>query len=235
MLGVTRQIIGEPWLRAHGFQYAGSIGLWPVSAAVIATLERLGDEGWRAVLGVPLGELYGFVKDVFGLLVITGALTFVEAEFDGLAGVDATVLLDGINIVQRDAGDIVERGSHDELVAPRGQIGRLLENQDEPVGELLVERMRRRGRCGEPGDASVREGQVQKRGRVGRCEHVLDEAARIASTLLAECPQVRILGTSREVLHVAGEVRIPVAPLRSAAVELFNVMARRNRGAGPSR
>jgi len=53
------------------------------------------------------------------------------------------------------------------------------------------------------------------------CEHVLEEAARIASTLLAECPQLRILGTSREALHVAGEVRIPVAPLRSAAVELF--------------
>jgi predicted ATP-grasp superfamily ATP-dependent carboligase len=43
LLGVTRQIIGEPWLNAHGFQYAGSIGLWPVSAAVVATLERLGN------------------------------------------------------------------------------------------------------------------------------------------------------------------------------------------------
>ena len=43
LLGVTRQIIGEPWLRAHGFQYAGSIGPWPVSAATHATLERLGN------------------------------------------------------------------------------------------------------------------------------------------------------------------------------------------------
>ncbi len=58
------------------------------------------------------------------------------------------------------------------------------------------------------------------------CEHVLEEAARIASTLLAECPQVRILGTSREALHVAGEVRFPVTPLRSAAVELFLERAR---------
>ena len=58
------------------------------------------------------------------------------------------------------------------------------------------------------------------------CEHVLEEAARIASTLLAECPQVRILATSREALHVAGEVRIPVAPLGSAAVELFLERAR---------
>ena len=58
------------------------------------------------------------------------------------------------------------------------------------------------------------------------CEHVLEEAARIASTLLAECPQLRILATSRETLHVAGEVRIPVAPLGSTAVELFLERAR---------
>jgi len=58
------------------------------------------------------------------------------------------------------------------------------------------------------------------------CEHVLEETARIASTLLAECPRVRILATSREALHVAGEVRMPVAPLRSAAVELFLERAR---------
>jgi predicted ATP-grasp superfamily ATP-dependent carboligase len=42
LLGVTRQIIGEPWLRAHGFQYAGSIGPWPVSEATLAALARLG-------------------------------------------------------------------------------------------------------------------------------------------------------------------------------------------------
>ena len=58
------------------------------------------------------------------------------------------------------------------------------------------------------------------------CEHVLEEAARIASTLLAECPQVRILATSREALHVAGEVRTPVAPLGATAVELFLERAR---------
>ncbi len=58
------------------------------------------------------------------------------------------------------------------------------------------------------------------------CEHVLDEAARIAATLLAECPRVRILATSREALHVASEVRFPVPPLRSAAVDLFFERAR---------
>ena len=58
------------------------------------------------------------------------------------------------------------------------------------------------------------------------CEYVREEAARIVSTLLAECPQVRILATSREALHVVGEVRVPVAPLGSAAVELFLERAR---------
>jgi predicted ATP-grasp superfamily ATP-dependent carboligase len=43
LLGVTRQIIGEPWLRSHGFQYAGSIGPWPVAPAARETLTRLGN------------------------------------------------------------------------------------------------------------------------------------------------------------------------------------------------
>ncbi len=58
------------------------------------------------------------------------------------------------------------------------------------------------------------------------CEHVLDEAAHIASTLLDECPGARILATSREALHATSEVRVPVAPLRSAAVDLFFERAR---------
>jgi len=53
------------------------------------------------------------------------------------------------------------------------------------------------------------------------CEHVHGEASRIIETLLAECPSLRILATSREALHLAGEVRVPVAPLDSAAVDLF--------------
>ena len=68
------------------------------------------------------------------------------------------------------------------------------------------------------------------------CEHVLDEAARIASTLVEQCPGLRILATSREALRVASEARVPIAPLpladdgtedaRSAAVELFLERAR---------
>src|SRR3954454_9377087 len=68
------------------------------------------------------------------------------------------------------------------------------------------------------------------------CEHVLDPCVRLVETLLAQCPGVTIVATSREPLHLAGEVdwRVPslamldteslsdVAELANAdAVELF--------------
>lgn len=48
------------------------------------------------------------------------------------------------------------------------------------------------------------------------CEHVLDESADLARRLLAACPRVRIVATSREPMHVTGEVTWPVEPLSLA-------------------
>ncbi|MFC5144034.1 AfsR/SARP family transcriptional regulator [Streptomyces aureoversilis] len=45
------------------------------------------------------------------------------------------------------------------------------------------------------------------------CEHVVDAAARLAETLLAHCPGVTVLATSREPLGVPGEAVRPVEPL----------------------
>ncbi|MEU2870405.1 BTAD domain-containing putative transcriptional regulator [Streptomyces olivoreticuli] len=45
------------------------------------------------------------------------------------------------------------------------------------------------------------------------CEHVVDAAARLAETLLAHCPDVTVLATSREPLAVPGELVRPVEPL----------------------
>ncbi len=45
------------------------------------------------------------------------------------------------------------------------------------------------------------------------CEHVIDAAAALADRLLAECPEVRILATSREPLGITGEAVWPVEPL----------------------
>ncbi|MET9516559.1 BTAD domain-containing putative transcriptional regulator [Streptomyces sp. NPDC002994] len=45
------------------------------------------------------------------------------------------------------------------------------------------------------------------------CEHVVDAAAHLAEELLARCPGVTVLATSREPLGVPGEVVRPVEPL----------------------
>ena len=69
------------------------------------------------------------------------------------------------------------------------------------------------------------------------CEHTLEEAAWVASAVLAGCAQVRVIATSREVLRIAGEVRVTVEPLPvsglastddagSPAVRLFAARAR---------
>jgi predicted ATPase/DNA-binding SARP family transcriptional activator len=69
------------------------------------------------------------------------------------------------------------------------------------------------------------------------CEHVLEEASEITASLVARCPLVRVLATSRTVLHVTGEARVYVEPLpvpdtesaetlESPAVQLFVERAR---------
>jgi predicted ATPase len=54
------------------------------------------------------------------------------------------------------------------------------------------------------------------------CEHVVDEVRNVAAAILHACPDVHILSTSREALHVAGEdvYRLPSLELVSA-VRLF--------------
>ncbi|MFF9339421.1 MULTISPECIES: BTAD domain-containing putative transcriptional regulator [unclassified Streptomyces] len=59
------------------------------------------------------------------------------------------------------------------------------------------------------------------------CEHVIDAAAALAETLLAHCPGLRVLATSREPLGVPGETVRPVEPLPPApAHRLFAERAR---------
>ncbi|MFG3349206.1 BTAD domain-containing putative transcriptional regulator [Streptomyces sp. NPDC048018] len=54
------------------------------------------------------------------------------------------------------------------------------------------------------------------------CEHVVTEAAVLVRELLAGCPQLRVLATSREALGITGESLLPLAALAPrAAEELF--------------
>jgi predicted ATPase/class 3 adenylate cyclase len=67
---------------------------------------------------------------------------------------------------------------------------------------------------------------------VDNCEHVIDAAAAMVTQLLASCPNLRVLATSRERLRVAGETAWPVPTLdvsddvASEAVRLFVDRAR---------
>ena len=45
------------------------------------------------------------------------------------------------------------------------------------------------------------------------CEHLVDVCARLADAVLAACPHIRILATSREPLGVIGETLCPIGPL----------------------
>ncbi|NUT18366.1 MAG: AAA family ATPase [Hamadaea sp.] len=51
------------------------------------------------------------------------------------------------------------------------------------------------------------------------CEHIVDDTARLAYRLLAACPQLRILATSRESLGVTGETLFPLRRLGVAAAD----------------
>jgi len=95
LLGITRQLIGEPWLGAHGFQYAGSIGPWHVSDKSRETLVRLGN---AVAVEFELVGLFGvdFVlngDDVWTIEVnprYTAPVEIVE-RFSGLSAIAAHV------------------------------------------------------------------------------------------------------------------------------------------------
>lgn len=55
------------------------------------------------------------------------------------------------------------------------------------------------------------------------CEHVLEEARHIVSAILQECPEVRVLATSREPLNISGEAtyRMPSLAVPSNAAMVF--------------
>ncbi|MEV4614301.1 BTAD domain-containing putative transcriptional regulator [Kitasatospora sp. NPDC049258] len=63
------------------------------------------------------------------------------------------------------------------------------------------------------------------------CEHLIQAAADLADRLLAECPGLTVLATSREPLGVPGETVLPVEPLPAGAA--LRLLAERGAAARP--
>jgi predicted ATPase/class 3 adenylate cyclase/DNA-binding CsgD family transcriptional regulator len=84
------------------------------------------------------------------------------------------------------------------------------------------------GLCDQPGRAEI-DMLAQSVGRrqmlivLDNCEHLLDACAALAGALLAACPGLTLLATSREPLGLTGEViwRVPSLPIADDALELF--------------
>jgi DNA-binding SARP family transcriptional activator len=100
------------------------------------------------------------------------------------------------------------------------------EQGDVPLEQLIAERLR----------------EQETLLLLDNCEHLREVCAELGRRLLATCPKLRILATSRELLGAPGEVDYPVPPLAlpsadapmdevrtSEAVELFLVRAREAR------
>jgi predicted ATPase/DNA-binding SARP family transcriptional activator len=64
------------------------------------------------------------------------------------------------------------------------------------------------------------------------CEHVIEAAASLAARLLADCPQARIIATSREPLRIPGETLWVVAPLEVPPASAVPVAAAPVQAAG---
>ena len=54
------------------------------------------------------------------------------------------------------------------------------------------------------------------------CEHLVEECANLAASLLSKCPELHILATSRESLKIGGEVEWIVPPLSVPLQEVIN-------------
>ncbi|WP_241965382.1 AfsR/SARP family transcriptional regulator [Streptomyces sp. MH60] len=90
---------------------------------------------------------------------------------------------------------------------------------------------------GADGQAGAVERLVEHCGRrrmlivLDNCEHVVDAAARLTEELLARCPHLTVLATSREPLGVPGESLRPVEPLPEPAA--LRLLADRGAAARP--
>ncbi len=113
----------------------------------------------------------------------------VDAMPDGIWFVALASVADAADVPQTVLSSLGLREAYlldrTERITPRDALGRLLESL--PGKELLLV--------------------------LDNCEHLIEACAQLAGQLLAACPDLRILATSREPLGITGESLIAVPPL----------------------
>jgi predicted ATP-grasp superfamily ATP-dependent carboligase len=88
-LGLTRQLIGEDWLGARDFQYAGSLGPITIAGAAVAAVRRIGHE----------------LAKCFGLIGLFGIDFIIDGERVWTIEVNPRYTA-SVEIVERAAGNI---------------------------------------------------------------------------------------------------------------------------------
>src|SRR5512146_906333 len=139
-----------------------------------------------------LGELRGLVPAT-RLLTLTGPGGIGKTRLAlRLLSATAPEFPDGTPLVE------LASLSHADMVVPRvaAAVG-VTEEQGRPLIDTLADALRGR----------------RMLLALDTCEHLIDALAQLAQHLLATSPQLRIVATSREPLHVAGESVWPVPPL----------------------
>ena len=174
------------------------------------------------LLPVTLSSFVGRDEELSGLGALLGRARLVTVTGPGGSGKTRLA----VEVVRRTAMDPDGGVVFIDLGSVRSGVGLAV---DRATGALC-------GPADEPLDGSLR--YIRDRSVVmvlDNCEHVLDEAAGVAAVILAECPAVVILATSREPLGIAGEHRFVLGPLPVSgrdgaagdAVKLFVERARR--------
>jgi predicted ATP-grasp superfamily ATP-dependent carboligase len=99
LLGVTRQLVGEDWLGAHGFQYAGSIGPVALNEATRTAIKRIGNT---------LAERFEVVG-LFGVDIVidVAGVWALEVNPRYTASVEIVERLMGVNAIESHANAFI--------------------------------------------------------------------------------------------------------------------------------
>lgn len=115
LLGITRQLVGEAWLGAHDFQYAGSIGPWSVDEKTFDTI---------CAIGNVLAERFELVG-LFGVdFMLDGSHVWtLEVNPRYTASVEIVERVHGVSAIADHVAACVRGELPEQVASSRGQAG----------------------------------------------------------------------------------------------------------------